>query len=190
MLKLRLPSSRAVYFDPNTGLNLHRPGMTVGFVDDTDTTLDFRNIVLAVTTGALTLESGTLPFTLSSGRGSGGPSNLVTHDYTAEEPITEHAIVWVTTENSVGVADNTAACFGKVVGMALEAADTGGSVSVCKMGVVSLTESLQVGDTYYVGTSGGIQTTVPEEGFIQSVGIAVDTNDLYVSFSDPIALQS
>jgi hypothetical protein len=76
------------------------------------------------------------------------------------------------------VIDNTTV--NPVIGM-VQSLQMNDTVVVMQVGIFTITDTLSSGKTVFVGTNGRPTTTPPSTGFLQSLGVATTTNELFIN---------
>lgn len=123
--------------------------------------------------------------------GSGGESTsarIVVDEYMASEAISMGQVVYLSGSEYVGVAEPIMDSYQKVLGIAMHAAAQGEMVMICSFGNIGVNELLIVGTPYYLGVNGSLQPTAPETGFVQRIGVAIESYHLHLNLSEPILL--
>lgn len=108
---------------------------------------------------------------------------------TAADSISMYDLLAVSSSGVIKADSSDTTLAGKIIGFAMETAETEDSVIVALDGAVTNEGwTLTAGALLYAGTEGEITETVPETGFIQQVGIAITATTLRIQFGTPMLL--
>lgn len=107
-----------------------------------------------------------------------GPVTLI-----ASEGITKGQAVTILTARAYKANKDAAK---PAVGVAIGVPDADNKIQVMLgMGYVSGLTGLVAGNSYYLGTAGAIQNSIPGAGLKQSIGFALSATELFVTISQP-----
>jgi len=119
---------------------------------------------------------------------TGAASNVISGYIADAGGIGGHRVVRSIGSGAVGYADYSVAGHGDdTIGISTGAADAGYTVQVQQFGYLThVGWSWTPGQPIFVGTNGALTQTAPTSGFVQVVGHASDTDEMYVSIEQAI----
>lgn len=132
-----------------------------------------------------------LDFGLPGPPGPPGPPGGEKNVYRAACLLGGHRIVYLEDAGQVAVAyaDNTNFDhLNRVVGVTVESALAGTPIMVQYQGLLTDPAFTFVEGPVYIGSNGGMTQTQPTTGFLQILGIAINTTTLFLHLQEPIRL--
>ena len=102
--------------------------------------------------------------------------------YTAGEAIGGQRVLMVSGGKAFYFDPSDMDNYDKVIGMSMHASVLNDNINVMQEGVITI-GGLTADATYYTTSGGLITTTVPTSGILQKVGVALNTSDLIIEFS-------
>jgi len=121
--------------------------------------------------------------------GSTTSAEKLTQNYLAGEIISALRVVYASATDTVMYGDNTALNTTRVIGVALNSAALGGSVSVQLFGKIEDPFfTYNVNEPLYLGASGAITNTAPTSGYRTPIGKGLGNGAIFVSIEGTIVL--
>lgn len=122
-------------------------------------------------------------------QGSPGPSGGISVTMSAQGPIGGNRLIAADASGKAVYADNTNTLhYGRVIGITLNAAVDGGSLSIATSGDVTEPSWNWSPGALYASTNGLLTQTPPSTGFLQIVGVAIEPTRIVVNINNPIKL--
>jgi hypothetical protein len=107
----------------------------------------------------------------------------------ASENISALKLVYLDTQASVALADNSAEATGTVVGIALNTVLTGGLVRVLVFGILEdAFFNYAINERLFLGSNGEFTTVQPTSGVLTSVGFGLGLGAIQIGIDKPVLL--
>lgn len=107
----------------------------------------------------------------------------------ASENISALKLVYLDTQSSVSLADNSAEEIGTVIGVALNTVLAGGLVRVLVFGILEdAFFNFAINERLFLGSNGEITTVQPTSGVLTSVGFGLGAGAIQIGIDKPVLL--
>lgn len=116
-------------------------------------------------------------------------SDTIGNNYIAGENLMLHRVVYINTDGKVYNADSSdISQMNKIIGITVENEVTNGIVPVVTIGTINGFTNLNIGNEYFISSSGALTNIPPTTGFTQIMGVAVSNTELLMNMQVPIGV--
>lgn len=116
-------------------------------------------------------------------------SDTIGNNYTAGEDLMLHRVVYIHTDGNVYEADSSDITqMNKIIGVTIDNTIADDSIPVVTIGTIDGFTGLNIGNEYFVSSSGALTHIPPTTGFTQVMGVAVSVTELLVNMQVPLGV--